>query len=132
MQIRNNKGFSLIELMIVITVVGILAALSIQGYNGYVLRSNRASEAIPTLLSAQSAVQEYYAQNNSTYPSSYTITSTTHYTYAYTQNTTTGGYSITATATGNQVSDTAKDGTACTTLTVDNVGTKSPASCWTQ
>ncbi len=39
---RNEKGFTLMELMIVIVIIGVLAAIGIPAYNGYV---NKAKEA---------------------------------------------------------------------------------------
>lgn len=40
---KTQKGFSLIELMIVVVIVGILAAVAIPGYQNYVVKSNRAA-----------------------------------------------------------------------------------------
>ena len=43
MKVRsNNKGITLIELMIVIVIVGILASISIPTYRGYMQRARRA------------------------------------------------------------------------------------------
>jgi len=40
---KTQKGFSLIELMIAVAIVGILAAVAIPGYQSYVVKGNRAA-----------------------------------------------------------------------------------------
>jgi len=42
----NNRGFTLIEVMIVVVVIGVLSAIAYPSYTAYVLRSHRA-EAKP-------------------------------------------------------------------------------------
>lgn len=65
---RIQKGFTLIELMIVVAIVGVLAALAIPAYLDYVIRA-KVSEPIGFLDAARLGVAEYF-QTNSSMPSS--------------------------------------------------------------
>jgi type IV pilus assembly protein PilE len=64
---RPQKGFSLIELMIVVAVIGILAAVAYPAYQDYVIRSKR-GDAMNSLASVRIA-QEKYRANNSAFAS---------------------------------------------------------------
>ncbi|EMT3155890.1 pilin, partial [Neisseria gonorrhoeae] len=57
-----QKGFTLIELMIVIAIVGILAAVALPAYQDYTARA-QVSEAILLAEGQKSAVAEYYLNN---------------------------------------------------------------------
>ncbi|WP_295517164.1 pilin [Stenotrophomonas sp.] len=57
---KNQKGFTLIELMIVVAIIAILAAIALPAYQDYVARS-QVSEAMTLSGGAKTAVTEYYA-----------------------------------------------------------------------
>jgi type IV pilus assembly protein PilA len=63
---KIQKGFTLIELMIVVAIIAILAALAIPAYQNYLIRS-QVSEASVLADGAKTAVAEFYS-NKGTWP----------------------------------------------------------------
>jgi type IV pilus assembly protein PilA len=59
-----QKGFTLIELMIVIAIIGILAAMAIPAYQNYTIRS-QVTEGLSLADGWKTSISEYYAQNGS-------------------------------------------------------------------
>jgi type IV pilus assembly protein PilA len=67
-----QKGFTLIELMIVVAIIGILAAVALPAYQDYTVRA-KVSEVILAASSAKTAVAES-AQVNATMPTTASLT----------------------------------------------------------
>ena len=63
MKQQNQKGFTLIELMIVVAIIGILAAVAIPAYQDYIARA-QVAEAIQLLGGAKTPLEEYYSTKN--------------------------------------------------------------------
>jgi type IV pilus assembly protein PilE len=132
---KKNKGMTLIELLIALTVIAILAVIAATVYSSQ-LRVSRRSDAINTLF-AMSLAEERYRTTNTTYGTlaqvwgGVTTSTGGYYTLAISA-ITTSTYTITATATGDQVND--KEGsTSCTPLTLaanNGTITETPLVCW--
>ncbi len=154
---RNRNGFTLIELMITVVIIGVLAAIAYPGYIKYTQQSRR-TDAFTALSQLSNNLEKFYSQC-----SAYTSDITTaggvncqlpvsgpgtlglgatgsqslngYYTLTIlTSSAAPGGYLITATATGLQISDT-----SCRTLTLDATGAKTAknsggstttSTCW--
>ena len=68
-----QKGFTLIELMIVIAIIGILAAIAIPAYQNYTIRA-QVTEGLTLADGWKTAIAEYYA-NAGTWPTTANLTS---------------------------------------------------------
>ena len=126
----KQRGFSLIELLIAMTIIGVLASIAVPNYQDYVLNSKRSEGK--ALLSQAAAMQErFFAQNNSYVisnddlgklalpkaPVNNAVPSENRY-YALTVSSVAGdgGYTLTAT---QSIGDA-----VCGNLTLDAVGVK--------
>lgn len=64
---RRQAGFSIVELMIVIAIIGLLAGIGLPSYRDYVNKAKR-TEGKAALTAAAARMERYYTQNNC-YPS---------------------------------------------------------------
>lgn len=62
MKILTNKGFTMIELMIVVAIVGIIAVIAVPAYSGYVARG-KIVDAHSALTTLRMQLEQYYLDN---------------------------------------------------------------------
>ncbi|MES2511162.1 MAG: type IV pilin protein [Pseudomonadota bacterium] len=62
-QSKKQKGFTLIEIMITVVIIGILASIALPSYQNYIARARR-SDARTQLLQAAQFMQKFYAAND--------------------------------------------------------------------
>jgi len=128
----RKHGFTLIELMIVITVAAILAAVGFPAYHQYIVKARRA-DATSTLLQGAQYMERFYTENGRydqdtggtsiSLPAKYSKSpqegTTTHYNLSLSSVASTN-FTLTAVPVGDQASSD----TNCGTLTVNSAGVK--------
>ena len=116
---RNLKGFTLIELMIVVAIVAILAAIAYPSYQEQV-RKNRRAQAKADLMEVSQALERKFTTDRTyvgyNFPAS--MGSSDFYTLGFSGSAGVATYTLQAAPKGAQASD------RCGTLTFNNVGKK--------
>lgn len=131
----NEKGFTLIELMVVVAIIGIIAAVAFPSYDSYMKKTRRADAKVG--LTKLADRQERYYLSNSSYTTDVTdlgfaspyVSDEGYYTISITA-AGANGFTAQAVAQGAQTSDTDTSAGDCTTMTLDSTGLKTPAACW--
>lgn len=128
--LRRHNGFTLIELMVAVAIVGILAMIALPSYRDFVLRGNR-SAAQAEMMDIANREQQFllanrsYADKPTLEASGYALSGDVAANYSYTITVGAGAvptYSIDFTAIGGQESDG--------DLSLSSEGVKTPADKW--
>lgn len=122
----GQRGFTLIELMIVLAIVGIVAAIAYPSYTRYAQKSLR-TDAHAALMQAASDLERCYTRTYSYTDDSCNILNESpnkNYDIKKTKEADDGGYTLTAT-TKNDQDDGCPEG-----ITLNAVGERAPSDCW--
>ena len=124
---RRTKGFTLIELMIVVAIIAIIASIAYPSYQESVRKSRR-SDAFSSLARMADLQERFYLQNRS-YTNNMAVlggaTSPEGFYNLSVSAADANTYTLQADAIGAQVSDA-----NCLTITLSSAGIKTPAACW--
>lgn len=128
---KKNKGFTLIELMITVVIIGVLAAIAYPSYTDYVAKGARA-EALAALSNGANLQEQYYFDHRDYasdmgdlgFNANPYITDNSYYSVSSTVSN--SSFTLTATAQGVQAS---RD-LACLTISISSSGAKTPIECW--
>lgn len=130
---KTNSGFTLVELLIVILIIGVLAAVGIPAYNDYTTRG-KAVEGTSALSDGRIKMEQYFLDNR-TYVGGPAPAATTYFTYSLSPLPTLTTYTITAQGTGSMAAytytiDQANSKTSTVPAAWLPTGATNPVACW--
>jgi type IV pilus assembly protein PilE len=136
------KGYSLIELMVIVAVLAIIASIAVPSYRSYMMRAQRA-DATAALLSVRAAQEKFFLQNSRYVTTVADMTAAKpaglglgavsehgHYNITVAAGAAPNTFVVTATATGGQTKDV-----PCQTFTINEAGVRGSGpngitTCW--
>jgi len=129
---NRHRGFTLIELMIAVAVVGILAAVAYPSYIDQVRKSRRAeAQALLMHISARQQQMLLDTRSYAATTDALNVTVPSSVQRSYTVALTVGTAAVpTFTATATPVAASAQAADSCGALSINQTGTKVPSNCW--
>jgi type IV pilus assembly protein PilE len=127
----QNKGFTLIEVMVVVVIIGVIASIAYPSYVGFITRGAR-GDAVAGVMQVANLQEQFYLDHRAFTADMnllglgadpFKVENKLYEVDAVLAN---GGYTVTATAIGVQ----ATRDTECKTISITSAGAKTPSGCW--